>query len=1009
VTGDKAQKSGTKTWIVRDRDGKIYGPFNTDQVLVQIDRGYFMGGEDVALYPGGKWIPISNAPEFYDRLLDALSQESADKAAEKNPDRRRPDRTNHKNPGGQNDDRSGMGQNQKPGSPGSAGINGGTGAAGTGASGAKTAKTGTPGNALAVTRPSAPIEIQNNLPAIAGGGKQNQYLPAVIELTDLKKLENLEDEADEEKRSPLPVILVLLGLAAAAVVFFQEEIFGPAQTTAGRIRLIAPRKNQAEMPIEKIKDKYRRAIAAFQTDLFSGYQRAQSELVEVVEGLPKDPEKAAETVEVYSTLCLSYRELWPYSYQDAQDMKVLREVLQDAKRLDPAGLHGATCEAVQLLLAGRYREADQLAASRLEEEGQAPVLFEMRADAYLSVRDNSNAAIYFERARLLWPAWQKIAVGEARARARTKNFGQAMTLYRGVIQQVPPHPVAKIELGLIEFKEFDKQDQAIQLLSSALNGDEKIPRTVESAGWLGMAEIALRRNQRKLATEHARKAYGLNTGSVEARDFLSKLAGEAEVKGTKVAARELVFLGDQHAKSGDCFQAQAEYKAAFDAEPKNGVAAMKAGKCLWQLNQSGEAIEWMKKAINAEPKLSAAYVELADYYALRYDYQSAFKILQRIQQQQPNNYEVMRGYAQVELRRNNFEGAVQYGNRALKLYGTDLETFLLMAKAHFGLKQLAEAQSFAQKTLEIDGGNVEAHSLLGKIEAGIRGVEQGAAYLTKLMNQIVLSRGAAVPPAAIAYRVALAEIYMYDDKLPEAEQAARQAVSLDPNSKEALVTLGRILQGQAKVRDSLEMYLKAAVLDPADADPIFYAGHVYIEVGKFADAIAQFQRVLKVNSRYPRAHASLGRAYLRQNQFQEALNEAKNERDMNPELGEAYLLAGDAFYGLRQYSNCTSEYQKATSKGAKNANILVKMARCARLSGSSESAQSYLREAQSLESGNPEVYKEQGALFHTKGQADEAIAAYDTYLRLVPSADDKAEIEDRIRKVQSGDFNVEGP
>jgi tetratricopeptide (TPR) repeat protein len=205
------------------------------------------------------------------------------------------------------------------------------------------------------------------------------------------------------------------------------------------------------------------------------------------------------------------------------------------------------------------------------------------------------------------------------------------------------------------------------------------------------------------------------------------------------------------------------------------------------------------------------------------------------------------------------------------------------------------------------------------------------------------------------------------------------------------------------------MYLKAAVLDPADADPIFYAGHVYIEVGKFADAIAQFQRVLKVNPRYPRAHSSLGRAYLRQNQFQEALNEAKNERDMNPELGEAYLLAGDAFYGLRQYSNCTSEYQKATSKGAKNANVLVKMARCARLSGSSESAQSYLREAQSLESGNPEVYKEQGALFHSKGQADEAIAAYDTYLRLVPSADDKAEIEDRIRKVQSGDLNVEGP
>lgn len=997
--GDRARKASGKTWIVRDREGKIYGPFNTEQVLVQIDRGYFMGGEDVALYPGGKWIPISNAPEFYDRLLEALAQDVDDKKKPEQP-KGRPAQ----------DDRSGM----NIGGPAGTGAIGGTGAApgtsaggATGATDAKTAKTApSTGGQLVVTQPKMPVEFQSGLPQVANPRNE---VPAVIELTDLKRLEQLEDEAEEEEeKSKLPIVLLVVGVLVAVAIFFQDSLFGPAQTTAGRIRLIAPRKNQAEIPIEKIKEKYRRAILAFQSDLFSGYQRAQNELVEVVEGLPRDPEKAAATVEVYSTLCLTYRELWPYSYQDAQDMKVLREVLQDAKRLDPAGLHGATCEVVQLLLSSNYRAADRLAASRLEEEGQAPVLFEMRADAYLSVRDNANAAIYYERARLLWPAWQKIAVGEARARARTKNFGQAMTLYRGVIQQVPTHSVAKIELALIEFREFEKQDQALQLLTSALNGDEKIPRTVESEGWLGMAEIALRRNQRQQAIDHAKKAYGLNTGNVAARDFLAKLAGEAEVKGTKVAARELVFMGDQHAKAGDCFQAQAEYKAAFDAEPKNGVAAMKAGKCLWQLNQSNEAIEWMKKAIHAEPTLSSAYVELADYYALRYDYQSAFKILQRIQQLQPNNYEVFRGFALVELRRNNFAGAIQHGTRALKLYGTDLDTFLLMAKAHYGQKELQEAQSYAQKALEIDGGNVEAQSLLGKIEAGIRGVEQGAAYLQKLMNQIVITRGSTIPPAAISYRVAMAEIFMYDDKLTQAEQVARQAVGLDPNNKEALLTLGRILQMQGLVRDSLEMYLKAAVLDPSDADPIFYAGHVYIEVGKFSDAIAQFNRVLKVNQRYPRAHASLGRAYLKQNQFQEALNQAKLERDLNPDLAEAYILAAEAFYGMGQYSNCSSEYQMAVRKRAQGANILVRMARCARLSGSSESAQSILRQAQALESGNPEIYKEQAALFHQAGKADEAVAAYDTYLRLVPNAPDKDEIEMKIRKVQSGDFNVDG-
>ena len=375
---------------------------------------------------------------------------------------------------------------------------------------------------------------------------------------------------------------------------------------------------------------------------------------------------------------------------------------------------------------------------------------------------------------------------------------------------------------------------------------------------------------------------------------------------------------------------------------------------------------------------------------------------------QPSNYEVFRGYALVELRRNNFAGAVQYGTRALKLYGSDIDTFLLMARAHYGLRQYQEGFSFANKTLELDGGNVDAHILAGKFEAGLRGVEAGARYFQNLINRIVVTKGAAVPPAAIAYRVALAEVYMQDEKLKPAEDVAKQAVSLDPNDKKALITLGKIFQSQAISRDALESYLKAAVLDPADADPIYFSGQVYLEVGKFNEAATQFQRVLKVNPRYPRAHASLGRAYLRQSKYQEALAEANNERGLNPDLAEAYLLAGEAFYQMRQYSNCAAEYQKAVSKRATGAYVLVQMARCYRLSGAVESAQSLLRQAQALESGNPEIYKEQGAIFHQRAMADEAIAAYDTYLRLVPNATDKAEIEARIRKVQSGDFSVEG-
>jgi hypothetical protein len=41
-----------------------------------------------------------------------------------------------------------------------------------------------------------------------------------------------------------------------------------------------------------------------------------------------------------------------------------------------------------------------------------------------------------------------------------------------------------------------------------------------------------------------------------------------------------------------------------------------------------------------------------------------------------------------------------------------------------------------------------------------------------------------------------------------------------------------------------------------------------------------------------------------------------------------------------------------------------------------------------------------------KGMADEAVAAYDTYLKLMPAASDRAEIERREQRVRSGDLDV---
>jgi tetratricopeptide (TPR) repeat protein len=474
---------------------------------------------------------------------------------------------------------------------------------------------------------------------------------------------------------------------------------------------------------------------------------------------------------------LTYRELWPFAFQDNKDLGVISDVVREAKRIDPGGMSGAVCEVVHMILNGHARDAQGLADSALLEASSAPALFEIRGDLYTLSKDFQNAASYFERAHSIWPQWQKSAVQAGRAKVELKQHKDAIQLFRGVLAKVPDHAVAKVELGLVEALQFNQLDKGLDLINSGV--DKKIPRTIASRGYFGIAQIHVKRQQKSRAVEAARKALELDPGNNEAKELVALLGGSSKVKHGET---DLIFLGEQYLRSGDFFSAQAQFKAAFEANPKNGLAAMKAGKCLWQLSQTAEAIEWMRKALRADPRLIPAYVELADYYAQRFDYFEAVEVLKKAQAIQPNGFEVYRGFAVVELRRNNFNGALAFAQRALKLYETDIQTLLLMAKAHLGLQQYNDARKYAASALDIDYNEIEAHSLFAKIEAGLHGVDSAVTYIQQLLNRYVIIQGQQVPQAAIDLRVTLGEIHMQDERFKTAEETYRQAIALEANS-----------------------------------------------------------------------------------------------------------------------------------------------------------------------------------------------------------------------------------
>jgi tetratricopeptide (TPR) repeat protein len=198
---------------------------------------------------------------------------------------------------------------------------------------------------------------------------------------------------------------------------------------------------------------------------------------------------------------------------------------------------------------------------------------------------------------------------------------------------------------------------------------------------------------------------------------------------------------------------------------------------------------------------------------------------------------------------------------------------------------------------------------------------------------------------------------------------------------------------------ALKSYLQAVVSDPSDPEGKIKAGLLYLQNEKYPEAINQFKGALEINPRYPRINYLIGKTLLAKGDSYEALKSAEEERKINPNLVDSYVLAAEAYASTQQYSKCATEYQQAIRLGASSSDTYVKMARCNRQSGNLDVAENVLIVAAAKESGNPEIYREQGAIYEQKQDYRSAVASYNKYLNLSPNAPDKKEVEARIQKL----------
>ncbi len=979
--------SSRQKWILRIGNSPTQGPFSTEEVRQRIQDGELFGEEMIAVFPDGQWRRLSQESTFVSLILEVLEKGSADFAAQKKQTAAESETVADHDFTVADDGTKSFGS--VPTSP---------------------------------SRVTQKVQVEDN-DWQARVNEYNQKMQQQLE--NKKKLEELakktsgyqsliidsqntigtvpNTEPDEKDYKPIVMgVLVFVLVVAAYFVFFEQSKTSMAGIS--RINLQAPKFGSKNLSQKEADNLFRGAILAIQSDTFEGYQQAQSKLVEVTEG-------TSEHIKSRALLCMVYRELWPYAKQDSADIKAIGSVSQNTKTINVVSPYASFCEVVQLMTQDKLKEARNTIDSIFEKSlsfDLAPVLFLYRAEILEFEKDVINAAPYYERADTTWKSttgltWLKPPFELAELYYAKQEYTKASELLKNNLQLMPEHKASKILMGLVLFYGFNQSDNALETLNVAMGLKFHTRPQLEAEGYYTLAEITGKRGNRKRAIELAQKAVKLRPDMGKAKKLIASLGGKS-VDPAERAGTEMMFIADQYARSGDCLSAQAEYKAIFDANPKLAVAAMKAAQCLWKLNQSFESVDYLTKAIKSDPNLVSAYVLQADYLSQTYQFSRALAVLANARRVAVNNYEVFRGLALVELRRNNYLMSVRYGEQAMKLFDSDLLTHVIMSQAYSKLyftmaattteqadqKSLAarNALSFAAKAIEIDSTNEEAQINYAKTLASIKSVDSGQQYLLDLISKY---------GSNLEYRLGMGDLLKDFERCNEALKYYQQVADIDNRSKRAFIGMGDCYRMTGQPAKAMKPYLNAAVLDPKDPEAMFQMGMLYLEQNQLAEAKDRFESVLRSNPNYPKTYFNLAKTSFLSGRYDDAMIYLKEEKKLYPQLADPYVLAAEVFSAQKMFSECAGEYSVALKLKSQGAEIYVKAAECYRKAGSVDIAEDMLALAQERESGYAELWRELGQIYEIKGDLRAAVVAYKKYLGLSPNAKDYRDVDSRIQ------------
>ena len=225
------------------------------------------------------------------------------------------------------------------------------------------------------------------------------------------------------------------------------------------------------------------------------------------------------------------------------------------------------------------------------------------------------------------------------------------------------------------------------------------------------------------------------------------------------------------------------------------------------------------------------------------------------------------------------------------------------------------------------------------------------------------------------------------------ERVEKQATK-DENFYRFMIYASELNQKADKV---IEYARELVKINPGDVVTFMKMGEYLAKEGRYQESLEAFEQVKERLDNYPRINYMIAKTYVEMKNFDKAYEYAELEIKGNPKIPQGYYIAGHVLAKRGEFLPAIKQLEKAVTIDFGYVEALIELANLKRRQNSHEQARELLLRALKGEPNNPLVHRELGHVYRAVGQGALAAESFQTYLTLLPSANDRDEIEAYIR------------